>query len=146
MAYPEKINKNISPYSLMLVVDGKTVSVPDAMGEELYQTVRGIIKTELSRELEEVTDQAILTDDLGADSLDLVEVSMALDDEFSKDKEFEQEYPKGIPDDQIELITRVIHVRDWYNVERTKDPNLLKAWTAKRKEEIKAYSSKKYTG
>lgn len=44
--------------------------------------VRKLLIEHLGVDAEKVTDDAIVTDDLGADSLDLVEVEMAIEDEF----------------------------------------------------------------
>lgn len=47
-----------------------------------FEKVKEIIVEELGVEAEEVTLEANLADDLGADSLDAVELIMALEDEF----------------------------------------------------------------
>lgn len=47
-----------------------------------FEKVKEIIVEELGVEAEEVTLEANLTDDLGADSLDAVELIMAIEDEF----------------------------------------------------------------
>lgn len=46
------------------------------------ETIRKIIAERLDRKIEEVTDGANLMEDLGADSLDLTDLLMALEDEF----------------------------------------------------------------
>jgi acyl carrier protein len=48
----------------------------------IFDKVKGIIVEELGVEENEVTLEANLNDDLGADSLDAVELIMALEDEF----------------------------------------------------------------
>lgn len=48
----------------------------------IFEKVKEIIVDELGVEAEEVTLEADLNDDLGADSLDAVELIMALEDEF----------------------------------------------------------------
>ena len=48
----------------------------------IFEKVKGIIVEELGVEENEVTLEANLNDDLGADSLDAVELIMALEDEF----------------------------------------------------------------
>ena len=58
---------------------------------------RAIIVDKLSVEETEVTNEASFTNDLGADSLDTVELIM----------EFEKEFGISIPDDQAEKITTV---------------------------------------
>ena len=48
----------------------------------VYERVRALIVDQLSVEDEQVTPNASFVDDLNADSLDLVEVIMALEQEF----------------------------------------------------------------
>ena len=59
--------------------------------------VRAIIIDKLGVDEGEVTDNASFTNDLGADSLDTVELIM----------EFEKEFDIQIPDDKAENITTV---------------------------------------
>ena len=59
--------------------------------------VRSIIFEQLGVDEEEVTSDASFVDDLGADSLDTVELVMALEEEFGLE----------IPDEDAEKITRV---------------------------------------
>ena len=47
--------------------------------------VREIIADELGVEMEKVTDDAAFVEDLGADSLDLTELLMALEEEYQID-------------------------------------------------------------
>jgi acyl carrier protein len=61
------------------------------------ERVKDIIVKQLGVKPEEVTDDASFTDDLGADSLDLVEVVMALEEEFGAQ----------IPDEEAEKIKTV---------------------------------------
>ena len=49
---------------------------------EISQKVKSIIAEQLGVKVEEVTDTASFVDDLGADSLDTVELVMALEEEF----------------------------------------------------------------
>lgn len=48
-----------------------------------FERMREIIAETLNCDLEKVTMEASLTDDLGADSLAAVELSMALEEEFN---------------------------------------------------------------
>ena len=64
---------------------------------EVAERVKAIIVDKLSVEETEVTNEASFTNDLGADSLDTVELIM----------EFEKEFCISIPDDQAEKITTV---------------------------------------
>jgi acyl carrier protein len=61
------------------------------------EKVKSIIAEQLSVDEEEVTNDASFVDDLGADSLDVVELVMA----------FEEEFGIEIPDDDAEKITKV---------------------------------------
>jgi acyl carrier protein len=64
---------------------------------EIAQKVKQIIIDKLGVEESEVTPEASFTNDLGADSLDTVELIM----------EFEKEFNLSIPDDQAENIATV---------------------------------------
>jgi acyl carrier protein len=64
---------------------------------EITERVKSIIVDKLSVEESEVTSDASFTNDLGADSLDTVELIM----------EFEKEFGVSIPDDQAEKISTV---------------------------------------
>ncbi|PGH39552.1 MAG: acyl carrier protein [Candidatus Nephrothrix sp. EaCA] len=64
---------------------------------EIAQKVKKIIIDKLGVEESEVTAEASFTNDLGADSLDTVELIM----------EFEKEFNISIPDDQAESISTV---------------------------------------
>lgn len=59
--------------------------------------VKSIIAEQLGVKIEEVTPQASFIDDLGADSLDTVELVMALEEEFGIE----------IPDEDAEKMTTV---------------------------------------
>lgn len=67
------------------------------MNEEVVSRVRSIIVDKLGVDESEVTLEASFTNDLGADSLDTVELIM----------EFEKEFGVQIPEDQAEKITTV---------------------------------------
>jgi acyl carrier protein len=64
---------------------------------EIANRVRAIIVDKLGVDESEVTTEASFTNDLGADSLDTVELIM----------EFEKEFNISIPDDQAENIQTV---------------------------------------
>ncbi len=64
---------------------------------EIAEKVKSIIIDKLGVEDSEVTPEANFTNDLGADSLDTVELIM----------EFEKEFNISIPDDQAENISTV---------------------------------------
>ena len=64
---------------------------------EVAEKVKAIIVDKLGVDASEVTETASFTNDLGADSLDTVELIM----------EFEKEFGITIPDDQAEKISTV---------------------------------------
>ncbi len=64
---------------------------------EISEKVKQIIIDKLGVDGSEVTDEASFTNDLGADSLDTVELIM----------EFEKEFDVSIPDEQAENIQTV---------------------------------------
>ena len=64
---------------------------------EIASRVKAIIVDKLGVEESEVTNEASFTNDLGADSLDTVELIM----------EFEKEFEISIPDEDAEKITTV---------------------------------------
>ena len=67
------------------------------MSESIDARVREIIINELGVEPEKVTDDASFVEDLGADSLDTVELVMAFEEEFGLD----------IPDEDAEKMRTV---------------------------------------
>lgn len=52
-----------------------------------YERIRGLIVEQLGVEEDEVTMSASFVDDLNADSLDLVELIMSMEEEFGSDVE-----------------------------------------------------------
>ncbi len=52
------------------------------MGNEVYEKVKAIIVDTLAIAEDKITPEARFREDLGADSLDLVELIMAFEDEF----------------------------------------------------------------
>lgn len=77
--------------------------------EELLKKIKSIVADKLSISEDQVTEEASFIDDLGADSLDTVELIMALEDEFDMD----------IPDEEAEKLTTVGKAMD-YVLERVK--------------------------
>jgi len=65
--------------------------------DELLNKIKTIVADKLSIGEDQVTEEASFIDDLGADSLDTVELVIALEDEFDLD----------IPDEQAEKLTTV---------------------------------------
>jgi acyl carrier protein len=65
--------------------------------DEIFDKVKGVIVEQLNVEEDDVNEDAAFVDDLGADSLDIVELVMALEEEFGV----------SIPDEQAEKIKTV---------------------------------------
>ncbi|BDG60611.1 acyl carrier protein [Caldinitratiruptor microaerophilus] len=68
-----------------------------ASKDDIFKKVKAIIVDQLGVEESEVTPEAHFIDDLGADSLDIVELIMALEEEFGLE----------IPDEEAEKIATV---------------------------------------
>ena len=71
--------------------------------------VRAIIAEQLGIKTEEIKNDASFVDDLGAVSLDTVELVMALEDEFETE----------IPDEEAEKITTVQQAIDYVQARQT---------------------------
>jgi len=69
----------------------------------IEERVKKIVVEQLGVKEEEVTSEASFVDDLGADSLDTVELVMALEEEFETE----------IPDEDAEKITTVQQAIDY---------------------------------
>lgn len=67
------------------------------MSSEIKEKVKKIVVEQLGVSEDQVTDDAKFIEDLGADSLDQVELVMALEEEFGSD----------IPDEDAEKMTTV---------------------------------------
>ena len=65
--------------------------------------VKKIVSDQLGKSVEEIQSDSSFVDDLGADSLDTVELVMA----------FEEEFGLEIPDDEAENITTIKSAVDW---------------------------------
>ena len=70
---------------------------------EIKSRIVEIIANQLGIEKEDVAGDASVVDDLGADSLDVVELVMALEEEFNLE----------IPDEESEKITNVQNIFDY---------------------------------
>ena len=64
---------------------------------DVLEKVKGIVSDHLGTDIAKVTPEAKFQDDLGADSLDTVELVMA----------FEEEFKLEIPDDEAEKLSTV---------------------------------------
>ncbi len=69
----------------------------------VFERIRAIVVKQLDADPKEVTTQTSFTEDLGADSLDLVELIMALEEEFAEDTANEL----NITDEQAEKILTI---------------------------------------
>lgn len=72
---------------------------------EIFENVKKIVAEQLGVEDEKITPNANFANDLGADSLDTVELVMALEEEFDIE----------IPDEAAEKITTVQEAVDYIN-------------------------------
>ncbi len=68
--------------------------------QALEARIRGVVARQLGVELAEVVPDASLQEDLGADSLELVELLMALEDEFDIE----------VPEEVAETVTTIADV------------------------------------
>lgn len=69
----------------------------------MFDKIKNLISEQLGIDVEEVTMESSFIDDLGADSLDIVELIMALETEFDLE----------IPDEEAEKITTVSDVVEY---------------------------------
>lgn len=75
-----------------------------ASKDEIFKKVKAIIVDQLGVEESEVTPEAHFIDDLGADSLDIVELIMALEEEFDLEIPDEDAEKIAVVNDAIEYI------------------------------------------
>jgi len=71
----------------------------------IEERVKKIVAEQLGVKLDEITNSSSFIEDLGADSLDTVELVMALEEEFETE----------IPDEKAEKITTVQEAIDYVN-------------------------------
>jgi acyl carrier protein len=74
----------------------------------VFERIKKIVIEQLGVEEAEVVPSASFVDDLGADSLDLVELIMALEEEFSK-----PDHKVEIPDEDAEKIATIQDAIDY---------------------------------
>ena len=72
----------------------------------VLEKMKQILSEQLDADIDSITPETDIADDLGADSLDVVEMLMAIEDEFDIE----------IPDDKVESLKTVGQVVD-YNQE-----------------------------
>ncbi|MFF4601382.1 acyl carrier protein [Streptomyces sp. NPDC001339] len=71
--------------------------------DNIEQRLKRIVSDQLGIALDEIKNEASFLNDLGADSLDTVELALALEEEFEMD----------IPDEEAEKITTVQQAIDY---------------------------------
>jgi acyl carrier protein len=74
-----------------------------AAREEIFERVKTVLGEQLGVDESEITEEASFQDDLDADSLDLVELIMELEDQFGM----------KIPDEDAQKITTVGQAGDY---------------------------------
>jgi len=77
--------------------------MPNYKKESIEEIIKKIVIQQLGVNESQVTKEAHFIDDLGADSLDTVELVMALEEEFEGE----------IPDEEAEKLTTVGHAVDY---------------------------------
>jgi len=82
----------------------------------LLERIQDIVVDKLGVELEDVVPAASFTEDLNADSLDLVELIMAFEEEFGSDDE-----PLEISDEDAEKIATVQQAVDYLSEKGASD-------------------------
>ena len=63
----------------------------------VFEKIKGLVVDQLDVDADKVTEDASITEDLGADSLDVVDLVMSIEEEFDME----------IPDDAVEKIKTV---------------------------------------
>ena len=69
----------------------------------VLEKMKQILSEQLDADIDSITPETDIADDLGADSLDVVEMLMAIEDEFDIE----------IPDDKVESLKTVGQVVDY---------------------------------
>jgi acyl carrier protein len=77
----------------------------------IFERLKRVVVEQLGVEAEEVVPTASFVDDLGADSLDLVELRMSLEDEFSTPSR-KVEVPDEVAEKLVAIQDAVDYIRD----------------------------------
>ena len=77
----------------------------------IFERLKKVVVEQLGVEAEEVVPAASFVDDLGADSLDLVELRMSLEDEFSTPSR-KVEVPDEVAEKLVTIQDAVDYIRD----------------------------------
>jgi acyl carrier protein len=75
-------------------------------GENLQERLYALVSNQLGVEREELVPQARILDDLGADSLDVVELVMALEESFDI----------VVPDEDVERLQTIADVQQYLEI------------------------------
>ena len=73
------------------------------MGTDLERRVRALVAEQLGIDVVEITPSASILDDLGADSLDVVELVMSLEDTFDIE----------VPDEEVEGMRTIADIQHY---------------------------------
>ena len=73
------------------------------MGTDLEARVRALVAEQLGIDIAEITPKASILDDLGADSLDVVELVMSLEDAFDIE----------VPDEEVEGMRTIADIQQY---------------------------------
>ena len=95
------IEKNIEDNVVLTL--GSNYDIYKMSEEEIFQALKELIVEQLGVDEEKVTMEAAFTDDLGADSLDVVELVMSIEERFNVE----------ISDDQADKILEVKNLVDY---------------------------------
>src|SRR6266853_1546416 len=114
VAAPGVFPYNTAPATGLTEANGgqplKSLHKDQSLMSTVEQQVKAIVAEQLGVKQEQVTNDASFVDDLGADSLDTVELVMALEEEFEIE----------IPDEDAEKITTVQQAVDYITERRSK--------------------------
>ena len=69
----------------------------------IFEKLAAILAEQLDADAEKMTPDTKIADDLGADSLDLVDLLMSIEDEFGVE----------VPDEEVENLTTIGEVADY---------------------------------
>lgn len=82
----------------------------------VYERVKNVVLDRLGVEEEQIVPEASFIDDLNADSLDIVELVMGFEEEFST-----EDNPVKIPDEDAERIRTIQDAVDYLNEKGVSD-------------------------
>ena len=75
----------------------------------VYEKIRDMVSTQFSLDKEEITMETDFRKDLGADSIDLVELIMSLEEEFDLEVEDEEVENINTVEDAVEYINNILN-------------------------------------